>query len=318
MSVPTIVGVSPATGHTGGRLRVAITGTGFQLPPTPPPSGPVPVPNPSVEVLFGTLKADDVRVLTSGLLHVLTPISDPGAVSVTVRNIDQAGVLVPGETVTAAGAFTYARPQLVTTPAGGAGSLPETDLARCVRTLLRELRRQILDNVQTTTNTDFAEDGTAEVAVLSKLPGIVLIGPALRENRFHSTNERRKVPQGGGLTLEMRPPYTVDLVFQLVGVDDNTITGLNLQHEVTAFFQRNKFLRMLRDPTVAGDYVQFEMEIEPDGDFDFNTPSPGNSNIRSFAGTFVIRGLDLDDRDMSRVQLSEVGDQGVTTNSEAI
>jgi hypothetical protein len=275
------------------------------------------VPNPSVEVLFGTVRGEDVRVLTSSLLHVLSPIHDPGVVDVTVRNVDQDGNLIGAETVTQAAAFTFGRPQLVTTPQGGGGTLQETDLTRCVRTVIEELSRQIIDNVRVTTNVDFG-DGVVDGAVLAALPGIVLIGPVLRENRFFSTNKRRSVPTGTpGSYNELRPPYTVDLVFTIVGVDDTTMTELNLQHEVTSFFQRNKTLRMLRDAAVAGDYVELEMEIEPDGDLAFQ-PGQGNANLRSFVGKFVVRGLDLDDRDMARVQTTEVGDQGVTVQKEAI
>lgn len=317
MAIPTISTVSPAAGNTGGRLLVSITGTGFQLLPDPPPSGPVPVPNPSVAVFFSGVPSPDVRVLTSGLLHVLTPISDPGLVDVTVVNIAQDGTQVGAETVTRAGGFTYVRPQLITTPGGGGGTLVETDLARLVRALIEELARQVIGNVQVTTDTDFG-DGVADAAVLSTLPGLVLIGPALRRNRFFSTNQRRQVPAGGSSLLELRPPYTVDLMFQIVGVDELTNTALNLQQEVTSFFQRNTTLRMLRDPTVPADFVEYEMEIEGDGDLVFSSTSPGNSNLRSFTGKFVVRGLDLDDRDMARVQTDEVGDQGVTIDPEAI
>jgi hypothetical protein len=282
---------------------VAITGTNFQLAPVPPASGPTTAPNPSVEVLFGATRSPEVRVLTTGLLHVTSPISDPGLVSVTVRNIDQAGVVVPGETVTAANAFTFARPVLET------NATTEDDLVRCVRAVMVELARQVIDNVELTVNTDYddAPDG-ANIAYLSKLPGLVLVGPTLRENRFFSENTPRSVALGGGQFREQRPARTVDLVFTLIGVDDATIRGLSLLKEVTAFFQGNKVLRMLRDPTVPGTYVQYEMDIEPGADFAFTSATPGNANVRSFSGSFVVRGLDIDDADMSRIQTTALVD----------
>src|SRR6185503_13336633 len=100
-----------------------------------------------------------------------------------------------------------------------------------VRAVIDELRRQIVDNVQLTTNTDFG-DGVVDAAVLAKLPGLVLIGPDVRENRFFSENKSRQTPLTDGFSRDMRPAFTVDLVFTLVGVDDNTITTLNLHHEV--------------------------------------------------------------------------------------
>lgn len=314
MPVPSITSVTPSAGLTGGRLLVEVIGTNFQLPPAPPTTGPATKPNPSVEVLFGTKEGLSVRVLSTTKLHVLTPIADAAVVSLTVRNIDQDGVLIPGETVTLASAFTYARPVLETL-ASGSGAI-DGDVTRVVYTLIKELRRQVFGNVELTVHTDYDDtpDG-ANVAFLSSLPGLVLSGPALRENRFYSLNAPRTVALGGGQFKQLRAPYTVDLVFTLIGADDNMRRLLNLMREATLFFHRNKVLTMPRDANLpSGEVVEYEMEIEPDGDFDVQ-PSRGeeaNANLRSFSGTFVIRGVDIDDSDMSSEQTSELLDVIIT------
>ncbi|TBR17483.1 MAG: hypothetical protein EPO57_09120 [Chitinophagaceae bacterium] len=303
MPVPTISSVTPNAGLTGGKRLVAIAGTNFQLPPAPAPFGVTTPPNPSVEVLFGGVKGTDVRVLTTGLLHVTTPIHDAGLVDVVVRNIDQNGVLVGAETVTSVGAFTFARPDLNTGPTN------ESDFTRLVRNLILELRRQVVDNVELTVHTDYDDSPSgANVAMLSTLPGLVLSGPALRENRFFSMNEPRVRSLGGGQYQDLRPPYTVDLVFTLIGVDDSTPRLLNLMKETVGFFQRNKVLRIPRDVALPnGEQVEYEMEIEPDGDFDVQG-GPNNSNVRNFSGTFAIRGFDIDDPDMAQVQTAALVD----------
>ncbi len=219
-----------------------------------------------------------------------------GAVDVEVRNIDQSGVLVPGETVTAAEAYTPRRPDL----------LVRTDFSRVVRAMVLELRRQILDNTVVTTNTDYDKEtgDTLNIAALSELPGLILFGPQLRENRFYSENEARQVASpdhGAEFFKRQRPAYTNDLVFTLVGGADTLGQILNLQNEAQLFFQRNKTLEMLRDEAApAGETVSYEMELEPGGQPSLDSGGqPNNSNVRAFSATFAIKGFDHDDLDMA-------------------
>lgn len=309
MAIPTIAAVTPSAGLTGGRLLVTITGSNFQLPPPPVASGPTPAPNPSVEVLFGTTPAPVVRVLASSIVQCLAPSSDAGAVSITVRNIDQAGAVIAGETVTASAAFTYAAPVINTTPTGGGGTTAESALTRLVRALLRELKRQVIPNVELTVHTDYDDTpGGANVAMLSSLPGLALSGPGLRENRFFSLNSPRVVAIGDDRYKQLRAPYTVDLEFTLIGVDDSTIRLLNLMKEVVLFFHRNKYLAMACDPAdPSSPSVRYEMEFSTDGEPKM-AGATSNSNVRSFSGTFLVRGLDLDDADMSAEQTAALKD----------
>lgn len=306
MAVPTVTSITPNVGPTGGRTLVRIKGTGFQLPPPPAPmraGQTTPSPNPSVEVLFGVRKAREVRVLSSELLHVVSPISDPGAFGVTVRNLKQDGTVVPGETVTVANGYTFGRPDTARKPSD------EVTLQRVVRHLLRELKRQVIENVELTTHTDYDDSPSgANVAALASLPGLVLAGPRLIENRLKSTNQARRKTQASGSDLKLYPPRTYDLEFTLIGVDELQGPMLALMHECTMFFTRNIVLNVpVSAAQPLGEQVEYDMDLTADGHF-ASIGSPGNSNIRAFSGTFRVQGVDFDDDDMAALEAFPVSD----------
>lgn len=301
MAVPTFFNVNPKVGPSRGKRVVHILGSNFQLPPSPPLSGLVPVPNPSVRVLFGDTPSDEVGVLTKGLLHVVTPSHVAGLVSITIQNIDQDGVLVPGETVTVANAYTFELPNL-STEHGAEASV----LQYVVRTLVEELRKQVLSNVVVTTNVDFDDvPDAANIGALSELPGIVLSGPQLRENRLHTENSARDGEDETFLEkTEKQQGYTVDLVFTIIGVDESAYRHLNLMQETISFFRTNRKLRIYH-PTDATKFVEFEMALE-------QPPSvvggANNSNLRAFSGTVAVLGVTLDDKNMTARSIFEVLD----------
>jgi hypothetical protein len=174
MAAPTITSLEPASGPTGGLTLVEVTGSGFRMPPAPPASGPTSPPRPTVEVLVGGRRAADVRVRAPDRLSFLSPAHDAGTADVVVRNLDDDGVPIAGEEATLAGGYTFVAPRLAV----------ESDLTRLVRTLLRELKRQVHPNVSLTVQTDFdAETGDElHLTELASMPGLVLVGPgALRE-----------------------------------------------------------------------------------------------------------------------------------------
>jgi len=296
MAIPSITSITPSSGPTGGGVLLQIAGTGFQLPPSPAPAGLTAPPVPTVRVLLGGRAARDVRIVGPGLLTCLAPAGDAGAADVVVQNIDAAGVAIAGEQAAAAGAFMYLRPALTT----------EADLTRLVRRLLQELKRQVIDNVVLTVQTDFDADAGAELhlAQIAALPALVLLGPELSENRFYSLNQRPEVPTEPDRFAQRRAPYTVDLGFTLIGVSDHTTELLNLMAASQLFFHRNKLLELDRDPANAdAGAVRYEMDFTPDGDLKV-TSQPNESNVRSFSGRFVVRGFDLED-------LAGVADEGV-------
>jgi IPT/TIG domain len=300
MAIPTITSITPAAGLTSGRTFVTLVGTQMRLPPAPPPSGPtsgiLPV---TVEVLFGGRRATKVSVRDDPanppdgtIVTCLSPPQTPATVDIVLRNLDDGGAPIAGEEVIAAGAFTYLRTDLT----------QESELTRLVRTLLRALKAQVLENLSLTVHTDF-DDTTGDqlhVAAVSKLPALVIIGPELDENRFYSLNALSEAGGGDAVGLPFsvrRVPYTVDLTFQLIGMSEHTIELLNLMHAATSFFHKNKTLEMDRDPSdLALGRVAYEMDFVAGGQLKVES-RPNESNVRHFTGTFVVRGFDLDEPD---------------------
>lgn len=297
MGVPTVSSVSPNTGRTGGQVLTVVTGTNFQLPPIPPATGKTTAPKASIRVKFtvGAMTRESPRVVipSTTQLYVVVPPMDPGVATMTVENIDQNGVLVPGETVTVANAYTFKRPDLVEV---------ETDsaLVRVIRTLLRDLKRQVHENVSLTIHTDYDADTGDGLSIIedAELPSVVLVGPTLRENRIHSPNKRRQVQSTVDATLfsELRPSRVVDLVFTATVASESDTELFALVHEMTAYLTRNFRLRMDRDsadPTKGE--VTYELVLE--SDFDVTTAA-GESNLRNAQARFSVRAVALDERDM--------------------
>jgi len=275
MAVPSLTGISPATGPTGGGDVVRLTGTGFA---------------PEVAVLFGDAPAEVLSVREEAgvsLADARTPAHADGVVDVTIRNLDVGGASVPGEEATLAGAYRFLRPRIVA----------ESDLTRLVRTLLRELKRQVIANVSMTVSVDY-DDTTVDgmnVVAISKLPSLVLSGPRVVENRFFSTNEPHEdvVPGAGGPELlRRRPPYTVDLAFTLTAASDRTVELLNLMAAVATFLNRNRWIELPRDPGDP-DSESVRWEMDPEGEL--QTRLDGPDDVRAFTCGFVVRGFDIDE-----------------------
>ena len=297
MAVPTISSISPPVGPVGGKVLVEVLGTGFRVPPLPAyTGGPAVAMNPGVRVLFSTAVSPRVVVVSDTRLFVEVPQSPivpvppelgEGLVDLTVENIDNDGVLVSGETVTLASAYAYQRVQLAT----------QSTLTYLVQQLVLLFMRDTIPNVSVTTDTDYDSDPSdlLNEVDLATLPALVLLGPDLVENRFYSSNDRKRTALGGGEYETRRVPYVVDLVFGVLGISDKKAEIMNLQHLTTKLFERHKFLVVPSDPAdPASSPVEFEMDFTPDGDL-VTGGGPNDSNIRTFSGTFVVRGFGIED-----------------------
>ena len=239
---------------------------------------------------FGAQPAVVVAVGTqagTSITDVRTPAHAAGLVDVELQNLDASGQPIRGEVARLTGAYRYARPTVAR----------EADLTRVVRQLLRELKRQVLANVSATVSVDYDDtviDGLNVVA-LAKVPSLVLSGPALRPNRFYSTNTPQEdvVPGlSGEEFLRRKPPYTVDLLFTLTATSERTAELLNLMAAVATFLNRNRWLDLPCDPadTTRG-VVRWEMD--PDGEF--RTQLGGKDDVRAFTCGLLIRGFDIDE-----------------------
>jgi hypothetical protein len=289
MAVPTITTVTPALGHSGGKTLIEIDGTNFALPPAPVAAGPTTAPPPSVTVTVGGVPATAVAVVSATLIYCLTPKGDPdaGALDVVLQNNNASGVPIGGEVVTKMAAFTYQRPDLT----------EESELARVVRALIQELKRQIHKNVVLSQHTDY-DDSTGDLlnlAAVESLPALILGNLEIPEDRVHAVQSKVEFDIGNGRFIARRAPTAVDVNVTLVGVTDNPITALNLMQAVRGFFKKNPYLTLDRDGSDPSQgTVSYEM------DWSFGGPvavshQGDNSNVESFGGSITLRGVILED-----------------------
>jgi hypothetical protein len=295
MAIPTITAIQPARGPASGQTLITIMGIGMRLPPQPPAGRPTMGGLPqTVEIRIGAQPATRVLVREDAtnaggtIATCLTPAGTPGPADIRIQNLDDAGQPIVGEAVLLPSAFTYERTALST----------ESSLTRLVRTLLRALKAQVIENVNLTVHTDFdaaPEDGV-HFAAVARLPALVLAGPELRQSRTYSINQQPVRELRDGLALH-RVPYTVDVGFTLIGMTDRTAELLNLMSLCTLFLHKNKHLLVAREPAApeAG-HVAYEMDFAPGGQFQVRS-QPSESNVRHFVGELVIRGFDIDEPD---------------------
>jgi hypothetical protein len=275
MAIPVIISLSPSSGPAGGGDLVRLRGTGFAA---------------RIQVLFGSAFGTVASVREDAgesFADVRTPPHAPELADLTLRNLDDDGLPVAGEEVVLASAYRFLRAPIVR----------EADLTRIVRGLLRELKRQVIDNVSASVALDYDDtpaDGLNIVA-MAKLPSLVLAGPRLIENRFFSTNEPHEdavVGPSGPELLRRRPPFTVDLGFTITAASDRTVELLNLMAATATFLNRNRWLELPRDPDDASK-GQVRWEMDPDGEF--RTKLDGEGEVRVFTCGLVVRGFDIDE-----------------------
>ncbi len=272
MASPIITTVVPTTGPTSGGDAVRLTGTGFG-------------PRVAVEI-GGRCQVVALRREADGtsVLDVRTPAHADAVVDVLLQNLDQADQPVANENTRLTSAYRFLRPRLAR----------EADLTRLVRTLLRELKRQVIANVSLATSVDY-DDGLSVGVALASLPALVVTGPTVRENRIYGTNvpvvDAVVTPTGPELRRR-RPAFTADLEFRLTGGSERTVELLTLMAAVATFLNRNRWIEMARDPEDSGaGMARWDLDMVGE----FRTALDGPDDVRAFTCGFVVRGFDVDE-----------------------
>lgn len=295
MAAPTITSVSPSTVWTAGQL-VVIRGTNFRLPPDPPASnGPLPDPLPTVAVSVDGVPATRVEVLGDTVISCFAPeheptiAPNPTSVTVTVSNLDNAGVPIAGETVSLPQAIAYSRPNLTAVEDGG----------RVERAFLEMLKRQVLDNVvKLGVSPDFG-DAPFAVTELADPPGLVVTGPRCREDLPHwSTNSSITTDSvvGAGLVDQKSSPVTLQLEYTIAGYTKGGRQNTSLMMLVRKVVGRKGYLEVARDPNdVTKGTNRYQIIIPLEGEFR-DTSTPNDAGRHSFDGiTVVIHGVPIED-----------------------
>lgn len=265
---------------------MTLVGTNFQGYADPPATGVAPVPPDPIRILFGDTPALRVWVLSATRAMALVPPHASGTVNVTLSNIDALGSVIGSETCTLPAAFTYRMPDLTV----------ENPITRVTRTLLRLFKMEVLENTSLTTHTDYDGSPSAcNITEIATLPAIVLVGPRTNENRFYSSNERKKIQLQDGSWRTLRATFTIDLRFDLIVVSESDVELFALMKECTQCVFRQNDIAMLRDDAnPSAGYVayhfDFDREFEVDGVVD-------NSNLRQASASIRINGIDLDEED---------------------
>lgn len=244
----------------------------------------------AVTDLVLTLRASDSLTAEGPVSggKVFTRSYGEGTVDVTVRNLDDNGDPIPGEEVVVTNGYTFARVQLAI----------ESVLTRLVRTLVQELRRQVIPNVSVSEHTEFDPDtgDLLSIAALATLPGLALAGPDLTPSRGeYQVHERQTRLNEAGEVEVLNAPDTNDLEFAITVVSDSKVELLNLQSLLKQFMERNPYLYMVRDPSDPSQgRVKWEMDWTP-GTGLSTSRSLNEANLRSFSGTLVVVGFDFEE-----------------------
>lgn len=297
MAVPTISTISPAAGPPIGNHMIEVTGTNFRPQSAGPISGIVPPRPPSVAVLFDGVPAVSVLIVSDTRLLVRTPkrllvepstgrpIDGPVAVDVEVQNIDDSGVLIPGETVTAAGGYAYTRVDT-------SGDNP-SQLVTVVYALVDLFRSELHPNVNIVENTDYDDDTSdgLQITRIATLPGVTITGPRISENRFFTRQQEQILPTVGTEFAIYKAPRYVDLEFDITIVSDNEAEFLNLNNLLEMVMDENKYITI---DYGGGNAVTYEFDFVSGSDPAVSKQTDQlNSNINVAKGIFVVRGVNL-------------------------
>jgi hypothetical protein len=261
-----ITAIEPEGGHTLGGNVVKVCGTGMRG---------------DTRVLFGGAPGR-IQLVDPDGCYVAAPPHGAGWVNVEVVSAGQRCEALDG--------YRYVRAVLTA----------ESDLTRLVRTLLRNLKGNLLDATNITVDVEYGgpagSDGT--MMALAGLPALVLTGPDLRENRVLGQQVPVELQDGDGRLVQYPRPYTVDLSFTLTGASSHTVEVLNLLSAVVNYLDGAGSVSMLRDPNFPR-LGEVSWQLELVGEVRTHLDSP--EGVKSFTLGFLLRGFDLSSSYPNRV-----------------
>lgn len=278
----------------GGNL-VTIEGTDFRLPDPPPDTGIAPTPGPTVQVTFGGVLSPKVVVVAADRIFAVAPkgvLHDAQgrpivelAVDVEVSNLDNTGVIIPGEVATSTNAYTFTRPDL--------SHNNPTGLTRLIRQIIRSIKSEVTPNVSWTHDADYDDDTSTPEPTSTKLPAVSLIGPELTENIFYreaggsvDVYDLDGAAVSGEFFIVENTHYD-DVKFDIVAYSDDPSEFGNLMAVLLEWVDRNRFLFFECAP---GEFFRLNFDFIPDGQFktEKQQGTALNSNLLVTRGQVVV------------------------------
>jgi hypothetical protein len=233
-------------------------------------------------VTFGTVPALEVGWITSTLIYAVTPQTAPEVVSVTVANHDDNGVAIPGETVTAANAFTFERPNIRL----------DVVMHRLIAQLVRMLRNQVFGNLDyKAPHMDYRRSDTATTNL--RVPNLTLAGPAMVPNAFYTQHGEEHIAVDDETFMTRKRGTRYDLEFQIDGATDSKHELLGLRNSLLTFFRNNSYVTIARDTAnPSAGTASYELLMGDEGIRDTSILSV--SSISTFTMSCMIRAFEVE------------------------
>lgn len=264
----TITSVAPASGLVKGGTIIDVAGTGFrtrslvyEFPPL--------TQGPTARVSVNGVACRYTQVVSATLARAVVPPTVQNgdldvfpAVAVSLVNLDDAGVEVPGSASSLASAFTYIRPRLGHTTDLAALDV-DPPVQQVCRAFVRMLKRVIFRGVAIRTAPDYA-DPNALYTVLSPEPCLSLRVRMLRDLEGSQwDNQKVRTPSGDpdGSFLEWKPPRTYMIEMTILASAKLEGAVLRLIDGVLDEVIENPFLQVPADPRWAAGSNGYPMDV---------------------------------------------------------
>jgi len=233
MGIPTISGLTPDSGLPRGGTLVTIQGTNFRVQDDGDDWNEEPAQ--SVKVTFDGVECDTLWVRSEGLIECIVPPTEEATllsqdvstfdVDVVVTNIDNDGLPIASETVTAEEAFTYTKATLNPTT-----EVYEVETA-VVKELINYLKRNLPVAVVLATHPDFKEFSSDPYPQEAEEPAIYLVGPDWERDTIGGVIVGEEFEQSDSEQFRVMEVYFFN--FDIVGVSDK----LRLVNNLASIFQ---------------------------------------------------------------------------------
>lgn len=260
MAVPTLSTCTPSSGLAAGRSLVVLVGTNFRAPAAGAYGNPEDSPTPTVAVTFGGVAVDstEIWVLSDTQIECVPPaysgdadLQALGPVAITVQNLDDDGIAIPGELASLAAAYTYTR-----APLRPPTRQVQGPYEKVLRAIIRGLKRQTLLDSGHAAHTDYSADGIEVLRAAT--PALVVTNLRVYDDDYGHENEPYWETQLDGSALRYPCPTMHTLTVDILGYSDDPMEFLALMAATRKFVRDNPYLLVGAD-VPAGSVIRLPL-----------------------------------------------------------